>query len=71
MADNHRGLPQIFVSALALTKDTLAYENVLDWVQDLFTKMVWRNQTSLYFLEGLIRNSRSWGASDFGENSHE
>ena len=60
--------PQLFVSILTLTKDTPAYENVLDWVQASFTKLVWRNYPSLSFREGPIRTSRSWGASDFEAN---
>ena len=64
-------VPQLFAIALALTTNNPAYENVLDWVQVSFTKVVWRNHPPLPFLEGPIRTSWSWGASDFKENSHE
>ena len=63
--------PQLFASALALTTNNPAYENVLEWVQVLFTKVVWRNHPSLSFLDGPIRTSWSWGASDFKANSHK
>ena len=63
--------PQLFASALALTKDTPAYKNVLEWVQSSFTKVVWRNHPSLSFLEVPIRTSRYWETSDFESNSQE
>ena len=46
------------------------YRNVLDWFQATFTKVVWNSHTTSY-LDGPIRASRSWVASDFEGNSLE
>ena len=46
------------------------YGNVLAWVQATFTKVVWKSHTTSY-LDGHIRTSRSWVASDFEGNSLE
>ena len=62
--------PQLFASALALSIKNTLYGNVLDWVQATFTKVVWKSHTTSY-LDGPIRTSRSWVASDFGGNSLE
>ena len=54
-----------------MKKGTPTYENILDWVQSSFTKVVWKNHPYLYFLEGPIRTSLYWGASNFDTNSQE
>ena len=56
---------QIFASVLALSMDTPAYAKVLDWVQASFTKVVWKNQPTLSYVEVTIRTSRSWVPSNF------
>ena len=53
------------ILAFTFTKDTPTYGNVLYWVQNSFTKVVWNNHPTLSFWEGPIRTSRSWEASDF------
>ena len=40
------------------------YGNILDWFQATFTKVVWKSHTTPY-LDGPIRTSWSWVASDF------
>ena len=46
------------------------YGNVLNWVQATFTKGVWKSHTTSY-LDGPIRTSWSYVASDFEGNSLE
>ena len=53
------------ILAFTFTKDTPTYGNVLYWVQNSFTKVVWNNHPTLSFWEGPIWTSRSWEASDF------
>ena len=61
--------PQLFASVLALSLHTPVYVNVLDWVQANFTKVLRKNQPTLSYLKGPIRNSRSWVLSEFEVNS--
>ena len=61
--------PQFFARVLALSMHSHVYANVLNWVQDTFTKVSWKNHPTLSYLKGPIQTSRSWVASDFEVNS--
>ena len=63
--------PQLFASVLALSLDTPAYANVLDWVQASFNKVFRKNPPTLSYLEGPIWTSWSWVPSYFEVNSLE
>ena len=63
--------PKLFASVLSLSLHTPVYDNVLDWFQGSFTKVVWKNHLTLSYLEGPIRTSWYWVPSYFEVNSLE
>ena len=62
--------PQLFSSFLSLSIQNPLYGNFLNWFQATFIKVVWKSHTTSY-LDGPIRKSRSWMASDFEGKSME